>query len=181
MPQLRHALLHEAEEIHDLLVAASETEPPGRFVVDSLDFVRRHLGSDAEGFCLVVEDAGELIAVMVVRFPGFAEDNLARDLLLSDEIALACAHIESVAVLPSHRGRGLHRELLAAAERRLAEARVPIALATVSPDNTASLSNFRALGYHDAARRQKYGGLDRIILLKQLVDTQDPLDSQPRG
>lgn len=153
--------------IHLLLEQAASTEPPGHFVVDPLEMVARHLDG-TEGFTVVAEDGDLLVAAMIVRFPRDADDNLARGLGYDESEVLAAAHIESVAVAPSHRGRGLQRELLSSVEKELVDAHVAVALATVSPDNEHSHRNFLRAGYADLARRRMYGGVDRIVVAKRL-------------
>lgn len=165
--QLRRPHPDEAPTIHRLLEEASRTEPEGRFIVDPLDVVARHLGGP-DGFTVVAGDGDLVVAAMIVRFPRDAEDNLARGLGYDDATVLAAAHIESVAVAPPYRGRGLQRALLSSVEEELVRDHVPVALATVSPDNEPSRRNFLKAGYVDLARRKMYGGVDRIIIGKQL-------------
>ncbi|WP_338101457.1 GNAT family N-acetyltransferase [Microbacterium hominis] len=165
--QLRRPHPDEAPTIHRLLEEASRTEPEGRFIVDPLDVVARHLDGP-DGFTVVAGDGDLVVAAMIVRFPRDAEDNLARGLGYDDATVLAAAHIESVAVAPPYRGRGLQRALLSSVEEELVRDHVPVALATVSPDNEPSRRNFLKAGYVDLARRKMYGGVDRIIIGKQL-------------
>lgn len=136
--------------------------------MDPPEFVERHLDG-GEGFTLVAQERDRLVAAMIVRFPRGAADNLARDLGYDDATADSVAHIESVAVRKSHRGQGLQLALLSSAETELVRRRVPLALATVAPDNAPSLRNFLQAGYVELARRKKYGGLDRIIVGKRLA------------
>ncbi len=140
----------------------------GRFVVDPLEFVERHLDGP-EGFTLVADVDHCVVAALIVRLPADAEDNLARDLGCDEATVDAAAHIESVAVAEPHRGEGLQRALLGSAEAELLRRRVPAVFATVAPDNAPSLRNFLGAGYIELARREKYGGLSRIVVGKRVV------------
>lgn len=170
MYRIRRSSAADAEAMHALMAEAARGAAAELYVVDPLDYVRDHAGDSPLGFGYVAESgAGALAGILFVRFPGEAADNLARDLGYEEDVALRCAHIESVAVAAEHRGNGLHSRMLAAADAELLRRGAPVSLATVAPDNRWSLDNFLAAGYVEAARLLKYGGLLRAVLCKPLA------------
>ncbi len=144
--------------------AASQLSNPALFVPETRESLERHL--EKEGRLLLAEE-GRLAGYLLLRFPGSAPDNLAPDAGLSPAEALRCVHMESVAVHPHFRGRGLQKLLLRQGEELLPP-EIAFSLATVAPENAPSLRSFLQLGYHIAGTKEKYGGKLRHILLKEL-------------
>ena len=105
----------------------------------------------------------------LLRFPLARDaDNLGRDAGLAEEELSHVAHLESVAVHPAFRGRGL---ALAMGQRLVALARAARKrhlLATVAPDNAASLAMLASLGLSVYDTRPKYAGLMRHIMYATL-------------
>ncbi|MNP28173.1 Acetyltransferase (GNAT) family protein [compost metagenome] len=111
----------------------------------------------------------QLVAYCSLAFPGTAEDNLAWDLGWPAERVVICAKLDTVIVDPAFRGRGLQR-ILVRQTSELAEVRQHgvYLLTTVSPHNPHSLRNMQAEGFQILLKKEKYGGLERYILGKQL-------------
>ncbi len=143
-----------------------EMEHKEWYVTDDREFLLAHL--EREGFLLKAEEksGGVLAGFLAVRIPRLAEDNLGRCLGYSPDQLLWTAHMESAAVASGFRGYGLQGRLMAEAETILAEKGFCRLLGTVHPDNCYSRNHFLRLGYHAAARREKYGGLSRDIMEK---------------
>ena len=162
--------LAERKDIPDIgrimNVAARSVADPDYFVADDEEFVARHI--DQEGFVLLAKADGKTAAFLIVRIPGAAEDNLGRDLHLPPEEWNRVAHMESVAVLPDFRGHGIQKKLMAEAERRLIQQGIRVSLATVHPDNSASLNSFLHMGYQVELTKLKYQSQIRHILKKEL-------------
>lgn len=172
--------------------------PSDWYVKDDEDFVRRHIGGEmqakdsqshnaSEGYSLKYIVDGEFAAFLIVRHPGEAEDNLGQ--YLSENCAdrqtasgnvQTCgesdltvllsrvAHMESAAVHPAHRGKGLQGKLLARAEEIEIARGTKFLMATVHPDNIYSLRNLEAAGYQCILETAKYGGLRRKVMCKVL-------------
>lgn len=160
--RIRRAVISDVPAVDALLQAAAEGLGPAVFCRDEADFLAKHIAE--QGFILVAEEEA-LAGMVLVRFPGLAEDHLGRELGWAPERLVRACHMESIAVHPRYRGRGLQRALLQAAEA-VVGAQYDDLLATVAPENAASLHNFRRMGYEVAAQVRKYGGYDRYILLK---------------
>ena len=101
-------------------------------------------------------------------FPGLSEENLGRDINLSETDLLKVAHMDSVAVLPQYRGHGLQNKLMQAAEAEARQRGYRYLMCTVHPDNHYSKNNVLKQGYHVIATKEKYGGYTRNILLKEI-------------
>lgn len=188
MQQILYATEADTSDIMSLMNGAVSA-PAQRdwYVTDDEDFVRRHTGG--EGYTLKYIIGGELAAFLIVRHPGEAEDNLGLELLhISAESAQMCAtenssvkvkatmqeflhsvaHMESAAVHPAHRGKGLQGKLLQKAEEIEVSRGTRFLMATVHPDNVYSLRNLEATGYKCVLETEKYGGLRRKVLCKEL-------------
>lgn len=161
--RIRQALPSDIAAVDQLMKAAAEGVSPTIFCRDEQDYLAAHV--HGQGFILLAEEEG-LAGMLLVRFPQLAEDHLGWDLGWPPKRLLQACHMESLAVHPRYRGRGLQRQLLQAAEERMGE-RCGECLATVAPENAVSLRNFLQMGYTIVAQVRKYGGYDRYILWKR--------------
>lgn len=146
------------------LVSSSMTEKDW-FVADDEEMIKKHI--DREGFTLLALINGKPVGFMIVRIPETAEDHLGYDLAFHDIQMKQSAHMESVGVLPDFRGQGIQQILLKHAEKYLIQMGFCLFLATVHPDNAASLKSFRNLNYKIMRKAIKYGGKERLILCKE--------------
>ena len=153
--------------LYAIMRRVSEDMPdPALFVPDSEDYLRRHI---EERGVTVAAWAGDMVcAFQIVDFPGNSLENLGHDLGWPQEIRLVSAHMDSVCVLPEHRGRGLQKKLVAEAELIAASLGFRAFLSTIHPANEPSLKSLLALGYTIGATKEKYGGLPRHILYKHV-------------
>ena len=131
------------------------------FALDPDDELRA-LTADGSMEFWMAESGGRLAAVFSIIRPGLRDFNLGYDLELEQEDLLRVTHMDTAAVHPDFRGRGLQKRMMAEAEDQLAGR---ILLCTIHPDNRYSLGNARALGYRIEKQVQKYGSI-RCILRK---------------
>lgn len=139
------------------------------FVPETLESLTAILNPQ-KGFLLlaIAVDTGELAGYFMILFPGNTEKNLGKEVNFSDEkLALTC-HMESTVIHPNHRGCHLQAQLAAAAEERISRLPYRYSFATVHPDNRYSLQNMQRIGYQIIKEAKLYGGLDRLILVKDL-------------
>lgn len=163
---LRRAYPSEAEIIADLMTEVHERlTDKSLFVCDNLDFIREHIQNSGMAVAAFSED--RMIGCMLVRFPGGEEDNLGLDVGLTDELDRV-AHMESSAVLPEYRGRGLQYRMIMFAESLIDKDRYDVFMSTVSPYNAASCRSFEKAGYSAVLTKEKYGGYLRRIYMKRL-------------
>lgn len=113
------------------------------------------------------KDDGILVAGFNILRPGMAEYNYGYDLGLSEEDLMMVINMDSVAVHPDYRGRGLQRKLIQCAEAYLAGEGRHILLCTVHPENHSSLTNVLKQGYTIQKKLQKYDSV-RYILRKDI-------------
>lgn len=188
MQQIVFATQEDVPEMLALMNGATGAETPDDwYVTDDEEFVRRHIGGEMqaqdyrghhapEGYTLKYIIDGELAAFLIVRYPGEAADNLGLELLNipievvaeGQELLYHVAHMESAAVHPAHRGKGLQGKLLAKAEEIEVFRGTGYLMATVHPDNIYSLRNLEAAGYLCIRETEKYGGLRRKVMCKVL-------------
>ena len=87
---------------------------------------------------------------------------------LTSENLKRVVHMDSASVLPEHRGHGLERHMITFAETLVDTSKYSYAFATVAPENTASLKSLKQNGYQVMVTKEKYGRLNRSILMKIL-------------
>ena len=76
--------------------------------------------------------------------------------------------MDSASVLPEHRGHGLECKMIAFAETLVDISKYCYSFATVSPENTASLKSLKRNGYQVMTTKEKYEGLIRCVMMKEL-------------
>ena len=147
------------------------------FLCDDLDYVKDILYG--QGFGVVACDFNEkIVGNLLVKYPGLTDENLGYDIFgdscqecdipLSTETLMQVLHMDSASVLPTHRSHGLERQMIAYAESKVDTSKYRDLLATVAPENTASLKSLLRLGYRVITTKEKYGKLMRCIMMKAL-------------
>lgn len=166
---IRKAYPEDAETIYSIMKQVESALPDKSiYLCDDLDYVRKHIENN--GFAVVACNAkNEIIASFIFRYPGNSNDNLGRDIGMSDAELLQVVHMESVVVLPEYRSMGLQTKMLTFAEALIDHSRYRHFLATVSPDNPASYRSFEKCGYELVMTKEKYGGLLRRIYKKSIA------------
>lgn len=102
-------------------------------------------------------------------FPGEREDNLGRDINLTDEELMKVAHLESVAVHPAYRGNSLQMKIAHYLIKKVNEdGRCNYLMNTISPYNLPSLKITISLGFIIRKLYIKYGGVLRYLLFNDL-------------
>ena len=113
----------------------------------------------------VFNSRNELVAFTLLVANRKGTRNLASDGRLNWR---KCATLDMVMVHPSYRGNKLQQTLVATVIDRACNEETEYILATVAPDNTHSLDNFKQMGFTVAIPNlSKYGGLQRALLSKQ--------------
>ena len=125
------------------------------------------------GFIIIAQpenpsDSNEVAGMFAIKFPGMTPDNLGRYQSFSEEQLQLCAHMESTIVHPQYRGYHLQAQMAQEAEELLEKLPYKYLFATIHPDNQYSMNNMILCGYRPVAQEKLYGGLDRIILLKEI-------------
>lgn len=121
-----------------------------------------------KGYVLLMRDNETLIACCMLNFvDADDEDNLGFDLDFSEVQRRHVAHLETIFVRHGYQGKGIATHLLdTALSLALAQDRYEI-LATVHPDNAASLRIFLSRSFIVSGFAHKYGNLPRSILRYQ--------------
>ena len=169
--ELRPARPADVEAIMQVMAdAMANLQHPEWFVPDDAVYMAEHI-SGPKGFCLVAEEktTGALAAYFTVKLAGTAPDALGWQLGMSEEELNTTAQMDSCCVAPPYQGNGLEGKLLLMAEDTLRGSRYRHLLATVHPDNAASLYTGLHRGYTIAANHVIcYGDKVRNILYKEL-------------
>ena len=131
------------------------------FALDPDEEMRELHGAGDMEFWLA-ESGCRVAAVFSVIRPGLRAFNLGRQLGLGEAELLRVTHMDTAAVHPDFRGRGLQRRMMAEAERFL---QGRILLCPIHPVNRYSLQNAIALGYRIQKRIECYDSV-RYVLRK---------------
>ena len=168
MYTIRRAIGADAEPIFELMQEIYDgLENKDLFVPGDLDYIRDNI--DGGGFTVVAEDdAGRLAGVFIFCYPLDSEENLGIDIGLSVDELPSVVHMDTVMVPKEARGHGLQSRMLKAGEEMVDKDRFHYFLATVSPDNPASIRSMEKNGYAPVITKKKYGGLMRRIYMKRV-------------
>ena len=160
--KIRFAVMDDAETIYGIMVTAQETIwDKNAYVIGDMEYITSHIAE--KGFTLVAEEDGTICGFFLVDLPGLSEDNLGYDLGFTQEQLLDTAIMESAAVLPAYRGKGIMGALFRKAVE-LTEGEYTYLLGTVQPDNYPSRRNFEKCGFRCLEIKEKYGGKLRCIM-----------------
>lgn len=166
--ELRPARPADVEAIMQVMTdAMANLQHPEWFVPDDAVYMAEHI-SGPKGFCLVAEEktTGALAAYFTVKLAGTAPDALGWQLGMSEEELNTTARW-TAAAWPRPIRAMLEGKLLLMAEDTLRGSRYRHLLATVHPDNAASLYTGLHRGYTIAANHVIcYGDKVRDICTK---------------
>ena len=115
----------------------------------------------------VAMDSGRMAGAFSLIHPGLEPFNYGFDLGFPEAMLRRVVHMDTVAVHPHYRGRGLMGRLMEVMEGELAKVPGRILICTIHPDNVYSLNNVRRRGYSVAGEKAKYGSV-RLFLRKDL-------------
>lgn len=165
--KFRLANIEDSKEIYELMNEVYKgLEDKSLYVCDDLGYVEEML--EGGGFGVVVcNKLGKIIASFIFRYPMESDDNLGRDIDLTEEELIKVVHMESAVVHPDYRGKSLQHEMLKYAENLIDKRKYRYFIATVSPENPASYRSFEKNGYQLVLTKEKYDGLTRRIYLKE--------------
>ncbi len=121
-----------------------------------------------EDFCLGAFCEGGIAAVGIMVVNRVTPRNLGVHLGYDKARLRRCATCDSVFVLPQFRGYGLQSLFCRLWDEAALELGCTEELATVSPDNSASLRNLRANGFEILDEKVMYTGVRRYIVGKEL-------------
>ena len=133
------------------------------FFLDPDEEVRQMMEQNRVGIWMA-EDEDRIAAVFCIVYPGMDAFNLGYDLDFSEEDLKRVVHMDTAAVHPDYRGRGLQKRMMSLAEQELEG---KILLCTIHPDNCFSLNNALKIGYRIEKKTARYGSV-RYILRKNL-------------
>lgn len=175
MLTIQRAKQSDVPAITNMMQEASALLPdPTWYVADDEEFVRCHIKET--GFVLNAFWNGAIAGFLIIRFPEKNEDNLGYSLfeewssqnLDPKAELLKTAHMESVVVRPPFRSHHIQRDLITEAVSILKKQNYRHLMATVHPENMASLISFQKNGFQIKTTVKKYGGLSRHILYRSI-------------
>ena len=144
----------------------AEMKNPEWFYLDPPDLVREML-EDGTMTLWLAEENHQIAAVFDILKPALKDYNYGYDLNLQENELLQVVHMDTAAVHPDYRGRGLQGQMVRMAEQELAGYGKKILLSTVHPENKFSLNNMLKQGYVIQKQVEKYGSR-RYVLRKDV-------------
>lgn len=164
--EIRKATGEDIERINNIMNTIAEgMEHSDYFVSSDLDYITSHI-EDAGITYLVLGD-DNVMGFLIIDIPGECEHNLGLDIGLGKQDLAGVVHMDTIVVLPEYRGQGLQKIMLRYGEERMKERGCTDFMATVHPNNTASLKSFLDNGYDIQKTKLKYYGYLRHILHKR--------------
>ncbi len=164
---IRKATLEDTEAFLRLVRQVREgMQQKDWFYLDPPEDVRAMM-EDGSMIFWAAMDGERMVAVFSILMPGLEGYSYGRELNFSEEALLRVVHMDTAAVHPDYRGRGLQRRLMAEAEAYARTLGNRILLTTVHPENRYSLENILSLGYVLEKELPMYGSR-RYLLRKDL-------------
>lgn len=110
----------------------------------------------------------KLVAFAILFDGGKTDENIGKDIGVSEENLSSVINFKLVIVLPEYRGNRLHIKLIYELEKVAIAKGKKLMCATVSPMNVHSSKNFEKAGFIFHSKKMKYSGLERNIYYKEL-------------
>ncbi|MEE3362025.1 MAG: GNAT family N-acetyltransferase [Anaerovoracaceae bacterium] len=162
---IRRATPADLDEVMCLQNYVFAGVPSGDFALTTEDEIRESLRED---FCAVAVDNGTIVAFTLLVLGRDSYRNYGTMLGYTKEQLAKSVSFDTSFVSPDHRGYGLQKLFYVLREEYAADCGAEKGFATVAPTNTVSLRNSEQRGFRELTRKKIYGGLDRIILVKDL-------------
>lgn len=164
---IRQGTMEDIDAVIDLLQTVREgMDHQEWFYLDPPEDVREMMKKGVMKLWVAM-DGNKIAAAFDFLIPGLETYNYGYDLGLSKNELLAVINMDSAAVHPDYRGKGLQRKLIQEGEKSLIGQGRHILLCTVHPDNQFSLNNVLKQGYTIQKKLAKYGSV-RYVLRKDL-------------
>ena len=154
-------------ELIDLLdYVRNSMEQKEWLFLDPPETIRERM-ADGSMTLWIAMDGKKIVGAFDTLNPGLEAYNYGYALNLPQAELLKVVNMDTAAVHPDYRGRGLQKQLMQLAEAELASTGKSILLCTVHPENQFSLNNVLSQGYQIQRTVPMYGSI-RHILRKNL-------------
>lgn len=164
--EIRKGTVADLENFIQLLHQVRETmEHKEWFYLDPPEVVRSQIRENIMELWVAEED-GHLAGVLSILHPGLSELNYGYDLEYEEAQLREVVCMDSAAVHPDYRGRGLQKLLLERAEQELGADGEKFLLCTIHPENSFSLNNALKQGYEIQKTLNKYGSVRHLLCKK---------------
>ncbi len=166
---ITEASINDIEEIIKLKKDVwDKMENKDWYVIDGTDkqFLEKQLKNN--GLILKAVSNNRIIGFLIVENNIEKESSIIKHTHLENEID-NCIELSNVAVDSEYRGNHLYTKMVEKAEKYMTNKyNIRYILATVHPDNIASMKSLLNIGYEVYCTTKMYGNKDRCILMKQL-------------
>ena len=132
--------------------------------LDNPKYIREMMSSGTMQLWVATAD-NQIVASFSILIPGMHPFNYGYDLKFKEAALHQVVNMDTIAVHPDYRGKGLQHKLMTEAENWAFANGYSILLCTVHPENRYSLQNMLKLGYTICKELPMYGST-RYILRK---------------
>ncbi|MFF2481117.1 GNAT family N-acetyltransferase [Paenibacillus sp. NPDC058071] len=147
---------------------ATRMPEPSHFVSTDEECLVNYLHDEVGVITGACDEQGRIAAYTILTFPGRSEDNLGRELGISEDELPLVASLDTTIVHEDARGQGLQLQFHRHREQIARSRGMRYLYATVHPDNAYSIRNLEAAGLTRRFTRFMYGGLPRHCYAKEL-------------
>ncbi|MGI6204413.1 MAG: GNAT family N-acetyltransferase [Anaerovoracaceae bacterium] len=163
--EIRRAVPADLDEVMVLQNYVFSGVPAGDFALTTEDEIRESLRED---FCLVATCRKSIVAFTLLVLGRDSYRNYGTMLGYTKEQLAKSVSFDTSFVSPDYRGFGLQKLFYALREEYAVDCGAEKGFATVAPTNSISLENTKQRGFRELTRKKIYGGLERIILEKDI-------------
>lgn len=163
MITIRRGTIEDTEAFISFLYAIQATmEHKEWFYLDSPQEIQEMMSGGIMALWLA-EDEGRLVGAFDALYPKLDAYNYGYLLGYSENDLQRVVNMDTAAVHPDYRGKGLQAKLMQYAETEIQRSGDRILLCTVHPDNQYSLHNVLKQGYRIEKTLPMYGSLRHVL------------------
>ena len=164
--EIRKGTRSDLEGFLDLLYQVRESmERKDWIYLDPPDVVRGFMDQGIMELWVAM-DGSRMAGALNILHPGLADCNYGYDLGFDEVQLRKVVCMDTAAVHPDYRGRGIQKRLLETAETYLQGTGERYLLCTIHPENRFSLNNALKQGYEIRRTLEKYGSVRHILCKK---------------
>ena len=138
------------------------------YIIDSInqEWLKKRL--ENSGIIIKAVDKNKIVGFLIINNSLKKEKDIIKKVNLEEQTDI-CIELSNGAVDSAYRGNHLYIKMIQKAEKIIkSRYHKKYILATVHPDNIASLNSILKIGYEVKCRTKMYGDLDRYIVIKEL-------------
>lgn len=166
---IEEATINDIEEIVKLKKDIwNKLENKEWYIIDSTN--QEYLKNQLENNGIIIKsiNKNKIVGFLIITNDLKKEEDIIKKVHLEEKVD-GCIELANGAVDSEYRGNNLYIKMAKKAEKIIkSRYQKKYILATVHPDNFASLNSLLKIGYEVKCKTKMYGNLDRYIVIKEL-------------